>query len=135
MWPGRIQPRTGTPLATLEVSLFTQDRGRIPRLPGPADEQPDHWLIYRDPIVLSPGQTLRAGHPLLLRDVAALPQQIRGSSSPHRDNMAQHYASHRAVIDLTERKSLGVHPCLLDGAHSINPATGESVVSNPSPDP
>ena len=23
-------------------------------------EQPDHWLIYRDPIVLSPGQTLQA---------------------------------------------------------------------------
>ena len=63
MWPGRIQPRTGTPsfLATPRgVTIHSETEGASLGYQVLPTEQPDHWLIYRDPIVLSPGQTLRA---------------------------------------------------------------------------
>ena len=63
MWPGRIQPRTGTPsfLATPQgITIHSETEGASLGYQVLPTEQPNHWLIYRDPIVLSPGQTLQA---------------------------------------------------------------------------
>ena len=63
MWPGRIQPRTGTPsfLATPQgITIQSETEGSSLGYQVLPSEQPDRWLIYRDPIVLSPGQTLQA---------------------------------------------------------------------------
>ena len=82
MWPGRIQPRTGTPsfLATPQgITIHSETEGASLGYQVLPTEQPNHWLIYRDPIVLSPGQTLRAKairYGYAESDVAALP-------SPH----------------------------------------------------
>ena len=63
MWPSRIQPRTSTPsfLATPQgITIQSETEGASLGYQVLPSEQPDHWLIYRDPIVLSPGQTLQA---------------------------------------------------------------------------
>ena len=63
MWPGRIQPRTGTPsfLRTPQgIAIHSETKGASLGYQVLPTEQPDHWLIYREPIVLSPGQTLQA---------------------------------------------------------------------------
>ena len=82
MWPGRIQPRTSTPsfLATPQgITIQSETEGSSLGYQVLPTEQPNHWSIYRDPIVLSPGQTLRAKairYGYAESDVAALP-------SPH----------------------------------------------------
>ena len=104
MWPGRIQPRTSTLfLATPQgITIHSETEGASLGYQVLPTEQPNHWLIYRDPIVLSRGKPFEPRPSATVMRKAMWQRyahHIQRNSSPHRHNMAQHYASYRAVID------------------------------------